>query len=307
KGRYHFNKLTPEGVQKATEYLKQAIERDPTYALAYAALGDCHNYLAQRDDAKRALLKALELNDNLGEAHASLGFFRFLYEWDFAGAEQEFKQALALSPGYAEAHHWYAIYLANLGRHQEADQQARQAVALDPLSLLMMMTPAMNLFLARDYDGAIEQLHAVLDMDANFVAARSVLGNVLVQKGQYKNGLDEYDAVLELIKGVTVAEVSVKALIACAYAKSGRRSDASSLLDEVIAEGMASPYSIATVCSALGDRDAAFEWLNKAYEQHDLQMVSLDVDPSLDGVRDDARFAEIVNRVGLRQFSLNES
>jgi len=299
KGRYHFNKLTLEGVQKAIEYLKQAIEKDPTYALAYAALGDCHNYLGQRDEAKNAVVKALELNDNLGEAHATLGFFRFLYEWDFDGAEDEFKRALALSPSYAEAHHWYAIYLANLARHEEAEQQARQAVALDPLSLLMMMTPAMNSFLARDYECAIEQLRAVLDMDPNFVAARSVLGNVLVQKGLYEQALTEYHTVLELIKGAPPVEVSVKALIAQAHAKSDRRSDAVSLLEEVIAAGTASQYSIAAVYSALGDRDAAFEWLNKAYEQRDLQMVSLKVDPSLDGVRQDARLAELVNRVGL--------
>jgi len=301
KGRYHFNKLTPDGVQKAQEYLGQAIEKDPTYALAYASLADCHNYLAQRDGAKKALLKALELNEDAGEAHASLAFFRFLYEWNFSGAEDEFKRALALSPNYAEAHHWYAIYLANLGCHQEADEQAKQAVALDPLSLLMMMTPAMNFFLAREYDRAVEQLHAVLDMDPNFVAARSVLGTVLVHKGLFDEGLREYQIVLKLIKGAALAEGSVKALIAYGYAKSTRRNDALSLLEEVLAPGIASPYSIATVWSALGDRDVAFEWLDKAFEQRDLQMVSLKVDPSLDGVRDDSRFAEIVNRVGLPQ------
>jgi TolB-like protein/lipoprotein NlpI len=301
KGRYHFNKLSPEGVQKAQEYLGQAIEKDPTYALAYASLADCHNYLAQRDDAKKALLKALELNEDAGEAHASLAFFRFLYEWNFSGAEDEFKRALALNPNYAEAHHWYAIFLANLGRHQEADEQARQAVALDPLSLLMMMTPAMNFFLAREYDRAVEQLHAVLDMDPNFVAARSVLGIVLVHKGLFDEGLRQYQTVLDLIKGAALAEDSVKALIAYGYAKSGRRNDALSLLEEVLAPGITSPYSIAAVWSALGDRDVAFEWLDKAFEQRDLQMVSLKVDPSFDGVRDDSRFAEIMNRVGLPQ------
>src|SRR5688572_4501967 len=117
KGRYYFNKLTPDGIQTAIDHLQQAIEHDPAYALAYAALGDCHNYLAQRDEAKHAVLKALELNETLGEAHASLGFFMFLYDWDFSGAEDEFKRALTLSPGYAEAHHWHAVYLANIGRH----------------------------------------------------------------------------------------------------------------------------------------------------------------------------------------------
>ena len=130
-------------MEKAKEHLQQAIQKDPTYALAHAALADCYNYLAQRDQAKQSVVKALELDETLGEAHASLGFYRFLYDWDFAGAEASFKRALQLNPSYAEAHHWYAIYLANVGRHIEAEREARLAVELDPLSLLMnMMEPS---------------------------------------------------------------------------------------------------------------------------------------------------------------------
>jgi TolB-like protein/Tfp pilus assembly protein PilF len=299
KGRYHFNKLTPEDVQKGVDYFQQAIARDPDYALAYAGLGDCHNYLAQRHEAKQAVIKALELDETLGEAHASLGFFRFLYDWDFAGAEEEFKRALMLSPNYAEAHHWYAIYLANLGRQEEADREAKRAVDLDPLSLLMNSTPAMNSYLARQYDEAIEQFKKVIEMEPNFVAARSVLGSVLVQKALYEEAMAEYQKVLELIKGAAVVEISVKAIMAHAYAKWGKRIDAIRLLDEVIATGTASPYSVAGIYAALGESDSAFECLNKAWEQHDLQLVSLKVDPTLDGVRSDARFANLVRRVGL--------
>jgi len=300
KGRYHFNKLTPDGVQKGVEYFQQAIEKDPNYALAYAGLGDCHNYLAQREEAKQAVLKALELDETLGEAHASLGFFRFLYDWDFAGAEIEFKLALALSPNYAEAHHWYAIYLANLRHHEAADREASRAVELDPLSLLMNMTPAMNFYLARQYDRAIEQLNKVIEMEPNFVAARSVLGSVLLQKGLFVEALAEYQKVLELIKGAAVAEISVKAIMAQACAKWGRRREARKLLEEVTATGIASPYSIAGIYAALGESDIAFEWLNKACEQRDLQLVSLRVDPSLDGVRSDVRFEDLVRRIGIR-------
>lgn len=299
KGRYHFNKLTFDGVTKGIEYFNQAIERDPSYALAYAGLGDCHNYLAARDQAKKAVLKALELDENLGEAHASLGFFRFLYDWDFAGAEREFERALTLSPNYAEAHHWYAIYLANVGRHQEADREARRAVELDPLSLLMNMTPALNFYLARQYDRAREQLQRVIDMEPNFVAARAVLGNVLVQKALYEEAMAEYQKVLEMTKGVATVEPSVKAIIAHGYARWGKRNDAVSLLEEVTAAGTASPYSIAGIHAALGETNSAFEWLEKAYLQHDLQLVSLIADPSLDGVRSDPRFGELVRRVGL--------
>ena len=298
KGRYHFNKLTPDGVQKAIELLRLAIEQDPTYALAYTALADCHNYLAQRDDARQAVLKALDLDDTLGEAHASLGFFRFLYDWDFSAAEVEFQRALALNPNYAEAHHWYAIYLANIGRHAEADQHARTALELDPLSLLMNMTPALNCYLSGEYDKAFEHLQKTLEMEPNFAAARSVMGNVLTQTDQYEEAVGEFSKVSELIKGATIAELSVKALLARTYAKWGKRQDAAKLLEEVIA-GKASSYLIAGIHAALSDPNTAFEWLDKAYEQHDLQLVSLKVDPSLENVRNDLRFAELVRRVGL--------
>lgn len=298
KGRYYFNKLTPGGVHTAIDHLQQAIEQDPAYALAYAALGDCHNYLAHRDEAKRAVLKALELDESLGEAHASLGFFKFLYDWDFSGAEDEFIRALTLSPAFAEAHHWYAVFLANIGRHDEANRHAERAIEFDPLSLLMNMTPALNFYLAREYDKALEQLQKVIEMEPNFVAARSVKGNVLVQKGLCEAAIQEFSIVLELVKGSAIAQAAVKALMAHAYAKWGKQHDALELLEEV---DTASPYLIAGVYAALGDRDAAFEWLNKAYCLHDAQLVSLKVDPSLDGVRQDQRFNELLNRVGLPQ------
>jgi tetratricopeptide (TPR) repeat protein len=290
-----------EGVQKGIEYFQQAIERDPKYAFAYAGLGDCHNYLANRVEAKQAVLKAVELDDRLGEAHASLAFYRFLYDWDFAGAERGFKRALELSPNYAEAHHWYAIYLANLGRHAEADQEARRAVELDPLSLLMNMTPALNYYLAGQYDRAIEQLQKVIEMEPNFVAARSVLGSVLVQKTLYAEAMAEYQKVLELTKGVAVVETSVKAIMGHAYAKWGKRSEALKLLDEVNLAGTALSYSKAGIHAALGDCDSAIEWLDKSFEQHEVQLVSLKVDPTLDGARSDPCFAELVRRVGLPQ------
>ena len=299
KGRYYFNKLTPDGVQRATDHLQHAIEQDPGYALAYTALGDCHNYLVHPDEAKRAVLKALELDETLGEAHASLGFFRFLYDWDFSSAEEQFNRALALSPNYAEAHHWYAVYLANLGRHDEADQRARNAIELDPLSLLMNMTPALNFHLAREHDKAIEELQKVLQMEPNFVAARSVMGSALLQKELCDEALAEYEKVLELIKGAAQAEASVKAFMAYAYALCGKRPEAVALLDEITLAGTASPYSIAGVNGALGDPDSAFAWLDKAFDQRDVQLVSLKVDPFVDSIRQDHRFHKLVNRVGL--------
>ena len=299
KGRYYFNKLTPDGVQTAIDHFQHAIDQDPDYALAYAALGDCHNYLAQPERAKHAVLKALELDETLGEAHASLGFFRFLYDWDFSSAEEQFKKALALSPKYAEAHHWYAVYLANLGRHEEAEQHARNAIELDPLSLLVNMTSALNFYMARQHDKAIEELQKVLQMDPNFLVARSVMGNALLQKGLCDEALAEYEKVLVLIKGAAQAEESVKGLMAFAYGLCDRRSEAEKLLDEVTLAGIASPYSLAGIHGVLGNPDSAFDCLNKAFEQHDVQLVSLKVDPLVDSIRQDHRFHELVNRVGL--------
>lgn len=298
KGRYYFNKLTPDGVQKGAEYFQRALEKDPRYALAYAGLADCHNYAAQRDKAKEAITKALELEPGLGEAHATLGFFRYLYDWDFAGAESEFNQAITLSPNYAEAHHWYGIYLANMGRHDEALRHAQMAVERDPLSLLMNMTAALNSYLAREYDEAIDQLQKIIDMDANFVAAHSVLGCVYVKKEMYEEALALFEKVLKLVTGAAGVEASVKVLMAQALARSGNKREAIKLLDEVSAMPT-SAYSVAGVHAALGDKDMAFRLLNKAYEQRDMQLVSLEVDPSLDGIRDDARFHRLVRLVGL--------
>jgi tetratricopeptide (TPR) repeat protein len=253
----------------------------------------------RRDEARQALLKALDLDETLGEAHASLGFFRFLYDWDFPGAEAEFVKAITLSPNYAEAHHWYAVYLANVGRHEEAFREARLAVEIDPLSLLMNMTAALNFYTGREYDRAIAQLEKVIEMEANFLAAHSVLGLVYVQKQRYAEALAEFNKVMELLKGAPgEAQASVKLLMAQAQARQGKRIEALNLLDEV-ADVPNSGYLVAGVHAALGEIDKAFDALRTAYERHDVQLVSLKVDPTLDALRADARFAALVRQVGL--------
>lgn len=301
RGRYHFNKLTMAGVQKGIEYFHQAIDIDPGYALAYAGLGDGHNYLAHPTEAKKAVVRALELDETLGEAHASSGFFRFLYDWDFAGAESEFKQALELNSNYAESHHWYAVYLANMGRHDEASGEAKRAVELDPLSLLMNMTPALNCYVARQYDQAVEALLKVIDMEPNFPAAHSVLGSVYEQKGMYEKAIAEYQRVMQLSAGVATVEATMKAIIGRAYAGWGKTRETIKLIAGLTTGGDVTPFLMAEVYSSLGEKDQAFECLNKAYEQRDVQLVSLKVTPTLDSLRADARFADLVRRVGLPQ------
>ncbi len=309
KGRYYFNKLTMDGVEKAIDYFQHAIDKDMHYALAYAGLGDSFNYVGKPVEAKQAVIKALDLDETLGEAHASLGFFKFIYDWDFAGAEREWKDALDLNPNYGEAHHWSAIYFANVGRHDEAGAEAKRAVELDPLSLMMNMTPALTSYLARDYDSAVAELRRIIDMEPNFLVARSVLGNVYVQQGLYERAMAEYQKVLDLSKGVTVVETAMKAVIAHAYAKWGKRSKALKMLAELekasclssTRASSVSPHSIAEVHAAVGQIDQAFEWLNKACDQRDMQMVSMKTNPTLDNLRADPRFAGLLGRVGLPQ------
>jgi len=163
----------------------------------------------------------------------------------------------------------------------------------------MNMTPALNFHLAREHDKAVEELQKVLQMEPNFVAARSVMGSALLQKGLCDEALAEYEKVLELIKGAAQAEAAVKAFMAYACALCGKQSEAHALLDEITLARTASPYSIAGVHGALGDADSAFAWLDKAFEQRDVQLVSLKVDPFVDSIRQDHRFHELVNRVGL--------
>ncbi len=309
KGRFFFHKLTVDGVQKGIDYHKHAVRKDPNFALAYAGLADCYNYLAEPNEAKQAISRAIELDETLGEAHATRGFFRWVYDWDFAGAEKDLKRAVELNPNYADAHHWSAIYFANVGRHEEAAAEARKAVERDPLSLMMNMTFGLTAYMARDYQRAIAELRNVLDMDSTFVAAHSVLGNSYLQDGQFDKAMAEYEKVLELSKGVTPVETSMKAVIAHAYVKTGKRAKAKKLLNELLASSEnseqttppvgLSPHSVAEIYGALGRKDEAFAWLDKAYDQHDMQMVSLKVNPTLDPLRSDQRFVELVRRVEL--------
>ncbi len=304
KGRYFFNKLTPEAVQKGIDYFKQAIEIDPAYSLAHVGLGDCCNYLAKPDEARAAMTKALEVDETLGEAHASLGFFKFVYDWDFPGAEREFSLSLKLNPNYAEAHHWSSIYFANMGRHDEADIEAKRAVELDPLSLLMSMTPGLTSYLAREYARATEHLLKVIELEPAFPAAHSVLGNTYLQQGLYDESIAEYWKVQFICGDVSSVRLSVDALLGHAYAKAGERDRALKILDELIDvseknDQLISLHSIAEIQVALGRMDEAFEWLNKAFDQHDMQMVSLRVNPTLDPIRNDPRFVDLLKRVGL--------
>jgi tetratricopeptide (TPR) repeat protein len=258
-----------------------------------------HLYMNQPVEARKAAARALELDPNLGEAHAALGFLKLLYDWDFSGAEQELLLAIRLNPNSADAHHWYAILLANLGRHSEAIPEAERARELDPLSLLMNQTAGNVLLLARDYDGAVAALRKTLELDENFPAAHSVLGGVYVCKGSYTEALARFEKVRTLAGGHPGVDASIKALTAYAHAASGKRAEALAIIEEISNPLAATPYSIASVYAVLGEKELAFQWLEKAYQARSFQLVSLKVDPTLDNIRSDPRFADLLARVGL--------
>jgi TolB-like protein/Tfp pilus assembly protein PilF len=301
RGRHHFHRLTQEDVEKGVKYFGQAIERDPAYALAYVGLADCYNYSGRREEAMKAMERALELDDQLAEARASLAFHRFLYDWDFQGAEREFRRALELNPNYAEAHSWYAVNLANLARHDEAIREARKAVELDPASPLMCMTPGLALFCAHAYDEALEEFKKVADLDPNFMAARSLLGHVYEQKGMYEEAIAEYSRLIEVVGKETVTGLSLKAAIGRLEARRGRRSEASEIATELSQSQHAGilAYVVAQIHAALGEKDRAFELLNQAYEDRNFALVSLRVDPNFEPIRADQRFSSLLQRIGL--------
>lgn len=303
RGRYHWNQRTKEGLEKSIKYFEQAIERDPRYARAHAGIADSYLLLATYGFAPRSMtlsraraaaMKALELDETLGEAHASLALVQHkLLDW--AGAGAEYRKAIQLNPSYATAHHWYAIYLIQLGRSDEAIAEIKRAQALDPLSVSIMGAAGEILFLARLYDKAIEQLGAALEMDPKFTLAHPILAEVYTHKGAYDR------AIAEVGKAVELPETYRLAAIGFIRAKAGQRSEALGLLDQLLhrRDDAAFPSDVAAIYSGLGEKDAAFEWLEKAYVQRDLTLAYLKVDPRFESLRSDARYTSLLKRLGL--------
>jgi TolB-like protein/Flp pilus assembly protein TadD len=310
KGRYFGNKLTPDGFQKAIEYFQQAIEKDPAYALAYAGLSDSYEMLGfwgvlppqeMWPKAKAAALKALEIDDNLAEAHVALGWVSFTYDWDWPAAEKHFERALALNPSSPAAHHqWYSIYLGALGRSDDALAEAKRALDLDPVSPVINHSVAEQLYLARRFDEAIEQCRKTLEMDPSFPLTYSLLGRAYLAKGMYGESLVELEKYLAL----SPRNPAALAGLAYAHARSGERNRALGVLDELRAlskQRHVASYLFAIVYAGLGEKDQAFAWLEKAYEERDGSLPMLKVNPTWDPLRSDPRFADLARRVGIPQ------
>ena len=306
KGRYYWNKRTAEGMQKAVIYFQQAIDEDPGYGAAYSGLADSNSGLAWHGfsspadalpKANRAALKAIEIDPESAEAHASLALVRH-HKWEWTGAEAEFKRALQLDPHYANAHHWYGDYLSVMGRHDEAQLEARQALALDPLNLMIGTWVGLRYYLARKYDAAAEQGRNTAELDPNFAAAHLLLGEAYVQKGLHEKGLAE----LQRAAGLSGNSPLYLAQVAVAQASAGRKTEALRIVAQLQAlssKQYVSPYGLAQIYAALNDKEQTFKWLQIAYDDRAVWMSYLAVDPVFDACRSDQRFQDLLRRVGL--------
>ena len=309
RGLYHIYKRNQTDLEQSTAYFQRAIELDPNYALAYAGLADSYAlqgsllYMVSAPQdvmpkSKAAAQRALEIDSNLGEAYTTRAYVETLYDWDWARSEEDFKRAIALKPNYAQAHLWYAMHLAALGRHSESIAEVKRAQELDPLSLIMNTSVGLMLYFANQYDEAIEQFRKVLELDPDFFVARWELGLVYEVKGMYEEARSEFQKARALSPG----NPSILESLAEVDALSGRRTELREILrqlDQLSKHEFVSPYALALLNVALGAKDQAFESLEKAYDRRDNNLIFLNVDPALRTLRSDARFQRLLQRLGL--------
>jgi TolB-like protein/predicted Ser/Thr protein kinase len=303
QGRYWRNKFTEDALRRGIEYFQQAIERDPSYAQAYSGLADCYaplavfGFVAPKEvfpKSKEAALRALQLDDSLPEAHSSLAWVKAAYDWDWLGAEKEFRRAIELNPNYVVAHQLYAYTLVIVGRPEEAITEDRRALEVDPVSVVSNEDLAAVFYFARQYDEAIKQAGKTLELDANAPVANSVLGQAYLKKSMYNEGIAQFERMSAA--GNTQLEY-----LGFAYAVAGRRADAEKALgqlNEVSKQKYVSANSIALIYVGLGQKDKAFAWLEKAYEDH--VPVAISVDSMYDSIRSDPRFADLLRRMNLQ-------
>lgn len=307
-GRYHWNKLTPPEITKSIEFFNKAIDLDPTYALAYFGLADAYRSLAPASDvppkeilpkAKAAAIRASELDESLAEPHVTLAFIRGWLDWDWAGSEREARRAIELNPNLGFAHLAFAQVLSHLGRDREAVAEAARAHELDPLSSIISTLNAQYLISARRYDEAIARLKETLELDPNFWIANFMLGTALVEKQMYPEALAEFNKATELSRG----NAESIAMAGYTWARAGDSAKAQAILMELksrIGQRYVPAEHIATLYTALGNKDEAFAWLEKACENRDFRLCRLKVDPRWDSLRSDPRFVAILKRIGLR-------
>ena len=308
KGRYFWNKRKEESVRRAVGLFKQAAEVDSGYALAYAGLADAYHSLCglgavtPREGhtlAKAAALRALELQPDLAEAHASLGLISLRYDWDWEQAQRELRRAAELNPNYAPAHHWYAVYLASQGRHEESVEMSRLALLLDPLSLIINTLLGFHLYVARRYEEASAQFRATLELDSDFIYALTGISESYLREGKIERAQEQAERACVLAGWDSIHTMTFHAYMC---AEVGRVGEARRVLEELLvraAQEYVSYYEIAKVYGALGERDPMFEWLDRAFDQRDGNMIHFNVLPEWDRVRADPRYVNLARRMNL--------
>lgn len=307
QGRYCMTKRTPGAFAKAIEYFQQAIQKDPRYAAAYAALADTYSLEGfsqaatkprkeATEKARAAALKALELDDTSAEAHAALGRILHVHDWDWTGAEKEFQRAIDMNPGYATAYHWYSLLLQNLDRMDEARAMIRRAQQLDPVN--PNIRRVVGAFLARDgqYDRAIQELQAAIELDPSHFNTRVSLGIVHARMGRYEEAIAVFRQADELSGGLP----QTRASLGWAYALSGKRAEAEKILQELQALPAArrNPLLIALVCIGLGRKDEALRWLEEAVRERWIEISALGHAWEFEPLRSDPRFQDLLRRIG---------
>lgn len=306
QGLFYWNKWTEDGFRKATDYFNQAVEKDPHYAQAYAGLADTYNFLGESgymapqqvwQNAKSAAMQAVKLDDTLPEAHISLGLVRESYDWDWAGAESEFKRAIQLNPNSASGHQWYGDFLTRIGRFDEARMELKKAQELDPLSMLTNTSLGRLLYFTRQYDTAVRQLAKTLDMDPKFVPAQHAIEAAYAQNGMFKEAIGERQKVLTLSGNPDLAAAIGEDFNASGYP--GVMKSWLEGLKEVSKRGYVSSYNIAQIYARLGDKNQALASLEQAYSLRDSNLTYVKVEPAFDDLRSDPRFQKIVQQLAL--------
>ncbi|MFZ0706475.1 MAG: winged helix-turn-helix domain-containing protein [Candidatus Korobacteraceae bacterium] len=310
KGRFFWNKRSVEGVKKSLEYFQQAITADPGYAVAYTGLADAYimagsygySIMPPKEampKAEAAVQKALSIDNSLAEAHSSLAYIKFTYDWDWAGAEQEFRQAIALNPLYDTAHHWYSHELMAMGRPEEAMAEARRALEISPSDTVMNEHMGWTWLMMRNYDQAIQAAHKALEMDPDFVLAHRVIALAYMYQGNNQKAVEEFQRVVELTHGDPIA----RAYLARGYAFAGQRDKAQEIINDLekLAKTQYIPDTeLASDYAALGDSQNALQWLERSYEDRASALPYLKIDRAYDSLHGDPRYADLLHRLNLQ-------
>jgi len=309
RGRYNWNRRTPDGFKKALSYFQSAIDRDPTYALAYAGLADCYAVIGIAEygmvppveampKAKAAALKALEFDPTLAEAQTQVAHVIAFYEWDVLAAEREFCRAIELNPDYAFAHHWYALYLSAVEQHERALSEEKRAQELDPLSPVISKNVGTILYYAGRFEQSIAQYLSALELDPNFARTHFYLGLAWGQTGQHQRAIAELERAIELAGRMPV----MMAALGHTYAQAGDRRRAQELLDELRrhpSEQYVPSFCIAVICAGLGEDEEMYQWFERAYEERSSWMFALKVEPLFNRYRLTPRFHKLLAKIGL--------